>query len=64
VYLTCRCRLREAARQLDIHRNTLQYRLDRIAQLAGASLEDRDTRVSMELGLWLLELREGRRRSP
>jgi sugar diacid utilization regulator len=58
-YLGTRCRLRAAAEQLHIHRNTLQYRLRRIEELAGISFDDRDNRVALEIGLMVLEMRNG-----
>jgi purine catabolism regulator len=58
-YLSMRCRLRAAAEQLHIHRNTLQYRLRRIEELAGISFDDRDNRVALEVGLMVLEMRNG-----
>jgi DNA-binding PucR family transcriptional regulator len=58
-YLGNRCRLRTTAEQLHIHRNTLQYRLRRIEGLAGISFDDRDNRVALEVGLMVLEMRDG-----
>lgn len=57
VYLGCMGRLRPAAEQLNIHRNTLEYRIRRIEEVAGVSLEDPTNRLALELGIRVLELR-------
>lgn len=43
------------AEALGIHRNTLRYRLERIAELSGLDLARRDQRLLFTLGLELLE---------
>lgn len=43
-----------AAEQLDVHPNTMRYRLRRALELAELDLEDGDERVVVELGLRLL----------
>ena len=48
----------KAAENLDVHPNTLRYRLRRALELADLDLEDGDERVVVELGLRLLPLRE------
>lgn len=58
-YLRHMGRLRSAATELGIHRNTLEYRMGRIAQLAGKDLDDADNRLALELGIRLLELERG-----
>jgi len=55
-YLRHMGRLRPAAAELGIHRNTLEYRVGRIAELAEMDLEDADNRLALELGVRLLEL--------
>jgi sugar diacid utilization regulator len=55
-YLRNMGRLRPAAVELGVHRNTLEYRVGRIAQLAGVDLENADNRLALELGIRLLEL--------
>ena len=41
-----------AARDLNVHRNTLIYRLERIQELLGGSnLEDPETRLNLQLAL-------------
>lgn len=64
VYLGCMGRLRPAAELLNIHRNTLEYRMHRIEELAGIGLEDRDNRLALELGIRLLQLRQATRELP
>jgi hypothetical protein len=41
----------EAARELHIHPNTFRYRIAKVADLLGLDLEDRDTRLLVELEL-------------
>jgi hypothetical protein len=55
-YLRHMGRLRLAAVELGIHRNTLEYRVGRIAQLAETDLDNADNRLALELGIRLLEL--------
>jgi len=43
--------LAKAATDLDVHRNTLVYRLDRIAELTGLDLNDSDNRLILHLAL-------------
>ena len=40
-----------AARRLQIHPNTLRYRLDRIREITGAELEDAETRLNLAVAL-------------
>jgi len=56
-YLACMGRLRATAERLGIHRNTLEYRMGRIQEVAGESLDDPNNRLALELGIRLLELR-------
>ena len=39
-YLTFRCNITDTARQLHMHRNTLQHRVKKIEEIAGCSFED------------------------
>jgi DNA-binding PucR family transcriptional regulator len=41
----------EAARHLHIHPNTFRYRMAKVADLLGVDLEDRDSRLIVELEL-------------
>lgn len=43
--------LAKAAADLDVHRNTLVYRLDRISELTGLDLNDPDNRLILHLAL-------------
>lgn len=43
--------LAKAASDLDVHRNTLVYRLDRISELTGLNLEDADNRLILHIAL-------------
>lgn len=53
--------LSRTADQLILHRNTVSYRLERIAQLTGLDLEDEGDRFRLHLALKLVELvRPGR----
>jgi purine catabolism regulator len=49
-------RRNEAAADLHIHPNTLRYRLERAADLAGLDLRDADTRFKLQLAARLLSL--------
>jgi PucR family transcriptional regulator, purine catabolism regulatory protein len=43
--------LAKAANDLDVHRNTLVYRLERISELTGLNLDDADNRLILHLSL-------------
>ncbi len=45
--------LAKAANDLDVHRNTLVYRLERISELTGLDLDDADNRLILHLSLKL-----------
>lgn len=47
-----------AAQQLHVHRTTLYYRLDRIAELTGVDLRDGRSRTDLQVALWLAAYRE------
>lgn len=53
-YLSSFGDVKKAAAQLDIHPNTLRYRIRRAEQIMGISLEEPDTRLLTELQLALL----------
>jgi DNA-binding PucR family transcriptional regulator len=42
---------------LNIHRNTLEYRMRRIEAVAGIRLDDPNSRLAIELGIRLLEMK-------
>lgn len=51
-YLRCGGNAIEAAKSLDVHVNTVRYRLSRVAPLFGLDLDDADTRLLVWLQLW------------
>ncbi len=52
-------RLRETASDMYVHRNTLAYRLQRIEEMLGVDLKERDARLAIELALRALTLVRG-----
>lgn len=50
-YLRSGCNARDAARVLNLHPNTLRYRITRIEALSGLDLRDPDDRLLTEIGL-------------
>ncbi len=52
-FLECHGNVREAARRLFVHYNTVVYRLSRIRQITGFDLADPDARLSLQVGLKL-----------
>ena len=42
----------EAARTLDVHVNTVRYRLSRVEPIFGIDLDDPETRLLVWLQLW------------
>ena len=50
--------LSETARAMHLHRNSLLYRLGRIEELLGHSLEDPELRLSIQLALKIRHLLE------
>ncbi len=58
VYLQRHGNLRQSARELHIHLNTLHYRLHRISELIGADLKDADARLDLLLALRVRALAE------
>src|SRR5207302_1948262 len=51
VYLQRHGNLRQSARDLHVHLNTLHYRLRRIAEITGMDLKDADARLDLLLAL-------------
>jgi purine catabolism regulator len=60
-YLACGRNAKAAARKLQVHRNTLQYRLRRIETLLDRSLDDPDVLFLLELACRILDAQENRR---
>ena len=52
-FFTCHGNLSQTATRLHIHRNTLTYRLERIANITQLDLNDADARFSLQLALKL-----------
>lgn len=48
-----------AANELNVHRNTLLYRVNRIKELTGLSLENGDDRVKLSLSIKFMEYQKG-----
>ncbi|WP_427133526.1 helix-turn-helix domain-containing protein [Pseudarthrobacter sp. S9] len=51
-YLSCGGNAIDAAKQLDVHVNTIRYRLTRVERLFGVDLTDPETRLLVWLELW------------
>jgi purine catabolism regulator len=50
-YFSCHGNASQAAERLQVHRNTLLYRLRRIKEIAAVDLEDSETRLSLQVAL-------------
>ncbi len=57
-FFRCNGNLSEAARTMHMHRNTLLYRLGRIEELLGHSLEDAEFRLSLQVALKIHRMRK------
>ena len=64
VYFANNGSLTQAADALYIHRNTLIYRLDRVAEIGGFNLDNPETRLAVELALHIYRMRGGQSRKP
>lgn len=58
VYFEHNGNLSQAAEALFVHRNTLIYRMERIANLTGANLDDPEMRLAMQLALHIYRMME------
>ncbi len=58
-FFECHGNLSQTANRLHIHRNTLTYRLERIANITQLDLNDPDARFSLQLALKLRPLMKG-----
>jgi len=56
VFFHCNGNLSETARAMHFHRNTLLYRLGRIEEILGRSLEDSEVRLSLQVALKIRHL--------
>jgi purine catabolism regulator len=51
--------LSRTARSLYIHRNTLSYRMERIAEITGLNLNNPDTSLALQLALRIYRMKQG-----
>jgi purine catabolism regulator len=59
VFLSCRRSWQRAARELNVHRQTVVYRMERVAELTGRTLQDTQDIAELWLALSALELLTG-----
>lgn len=52
-FFKANCSPKEASSILQVHRNTVLYRLERIAEITGQNLEDADVRLRLHLALYV-----------
>mgnify|MGYP001183217388 CR=1 FL=1 len=60
VYLNCDRNITNTAKVMNLHRNSIIYRLDRIEQMLGGSLSDPDLRFSLLVSLKILRYLEAK----
>lgn len=57
-FFRCNGNLSETARIMHLHRNSLLYRLDRISDILGRSLDDSELRLSLQIALKIRHLQK------
>jgi len=55
-YVDCRCRAAPTAQKLYIHRNTFYQRMSKIHEILDLDLEDRDTRLYIQISNYIMEM--------
>lgn len=55
-YMKCNYKLKETAKKLHLHRNTLAYRLDKIREILAWDLEDGNNNLRIQMGLYAKDL--------
>lgn len=63
-YLDCFGDVALAARRLQVHHNTLRYRIERLREIPGLDLDDPEQRLALQLQLRWLPRSDSRRASP
>lgn len=56
VYFECNGKLKKVTEKMYVHYNTILYRLDRIQQITGCSLEDSTACLNLQIALKLLQI--------
>jgi PucR family transcriptional regulator, purine catabolism regulatory protein len=59
-FFDANCSPKDAARRLGVHRNTVLYRLERVKVLTGYDLNDAETRLRLQLALYMNTIRSSR----
>jgi len=60
VILRCNFNLKEAARELFIHYNTLRYRVSKIEEIAGVDLSAAEDRLNLQVAYRILQMQKAR----
>ncbi|UWG97666.1 helix-turn-helix domain-containing protein [Dehalobacter sp. DCM] len=59
VYLSCGCDLHKAAEQFKIHRNSMNYRINKITEILDTDIDDPEVNFSLYLSFKILIFNEG-----
>lgn len=57
-YLANDCSVKSASQELIVHRNTINYKLGKAAEILGKNLSDFDVRFQLRLGFLLYQMNE------